>query len=488
MILTKALTHRYLDLPNTFYTLVKPQPLANTRWVAWNGQLASELGLPSTAPQGELKQFLMGEMIDSAHPSLAMKYAGHQFGVYNPDLGDGRGLLLGELANQSGIAFDLHLKGAGLTPYSRMGDGRAVLRSTIREYLGSEALAGLGIATTRALGMCASDTVVYREKSEYGALLLRVAESHIRFGHFEHLFYTGQHAELKMLADKVIEWHWPECLESKTPYVELLKHVIEKTVEMIAWWQAQGFTHGVMNTDNMSILGQTFDYGPYGFLDGYQAGFIPNHSDYQGRYAFDRQPSIAFWNLSALGYALSPLIEQSDIETQLERYQPLLSARFSQLMRQKLGLLTSIEGDGVLFDDMFTLLSQHNTDYPRFMRQLSHLDTQDKQCVIDLFVDQTSASDWLNRYIERCEREVMPKGTPVTAQQRCTKMRQINPKYVLRNYLAQVAIDKAEQGDYSEVTRLVKLLKSPFEEQPEMEKYAQLPPDWAKDIEISCSS
>jgi len=482
------LSHRFVNLPNSFYTLVQPQPLDNTEWVAWNQNLAVQFGLSVTAPSGELKNLLSGEGVDESLPSLAMKYAGHQFGVYNPDLGDGRGLLLGELKDNNNQLFDLHIKGTGLTPYSRMGDGRAVLRSTIREYLCSEAMAGLGIPTTRALGMLVSDTPVYREKSEQGALLLRVATTHIRFGHFEHFFYTNQLAEHKLLADKVIEWYWPECLEHDKPYVVMFNKIVERTVEMIALWQAYGFAHGVMNTDNMSIVGETFDYGPFGFLDDYEPGYICNHSDYQGRYAFDQQPRIGLWNLSALAHSLSPLIDKEDLEQALAQYEPLLGQQFSRLMRSKLGLTNKQEGDTKLFASMFEVLHQNRVDYTRFMRELSNLDHKDNSVVCDLFVDRDAANQWLALYLERCKQECDDQGNVITAAQRCEQMRKVNPKYILRNYLAQLAIDKAEQGDYSEVHQLAKLLSTPYDEQPDMDAYANLPPEWGKKMEISCSS
>ncbi|ADT87569.1 conserved hypothetical protein [Vibrio furnissii NCTC 11218] len=243
-----TLTTRFSTLPDAFFTPVQPQPLSHVRWVAWNHDLAQQFGLPST-PNDELLRSLSGAQLPAAFSPLAMKYAGHQFGVYNPDLGDGRGLLLAEMATRQGDVFDIHLKGAGLTPYSRMGDGRAVLRSSIREYLCSEAMAGLGIATTRALALMRSDTPVYREKQERGALLVRVAQSHIRFGHFEYLFYTEQHDELKLLADKVIEWYLPHCAKTAQPYAAMFDHIVDRTAKMIAQWQAVGFAHGVMNTD-----------------------------------------------------------------------------------------------------------------------------------------------------------------------------------------------------------------------------------------------
>ncbi|MCG6411540.1 YdiU family protein [Vibrio fluvialis] len=482
-----TLSTRFSALPAAFYTPVQPQPLSNVRWVAWNRDLAEQFGLPQT-PNEELLLSLSGQHPPAAFSPLAMKYAGHQFGVYNPDLGDGRGLLLAEMATQQGEVFDIHLKGAGLTPYSRMGDGRAVLRSSIREYLCSEAMAGLGIATTRALALMSSDTLVYREKQERGALLVRVAQSHVRFGHFEHFFYTEQHEELKLLADKVIEWYFPHCVNEDQPYAAMFGHIVDRTAQMIAHWQSVGFAHGVMNTDNMSILGQTFDYGPYGFLDDYEPGYICNHSDYQGRYAFDQQPRIALWNLSALAHALSPLIAREQLEASLNAYETQLNGYFSTFMRDKLGLVSRQTEDGELFNDLFELLEANRVDYTRFMRQMSHLDTQSAQSVADLFLDRDAALAWLDRYLLRCDQELDEQGLTLSAEARCAKMRQINPKYILRNYLAQIAIDKAEEGDYSEVLRLAELLKHPFDEQPDSEDYAKLPPEWGKKLEISCSS
>lgn len=239
---------------------------------------------------------------------LAQVYSGHQFGVWAGQLGDGRGILLGEQQLPDGRKYDWHLKGAGLTPYSRMGDGRAVLRSVIREFLASEALHHLGIPTTRALSIVTSQQPVFREQPERGAMLMRIAESHLRFGHFEHFYYREQPDEVRKLADYAIRHHWPHLVDEKDRYVLWLRDIAERTARLIALWQAQGFAHGVMNTDNMSILGLTIDFGPYAFLDDYQPGFICNHSDYQGRYAFDNQPAVAYWNLHRLGQALSGLM------------------------------------------------------------------------------------------------------------------------------------------------------------------------------------
>jgi uncharacterized protein YdiU (UPF0061 family) len=479
--------NRYYSLSPEFYSLVTPMPLENSRWVLWNGQLATSFGLPSQ-PNEALRSVFSGESIPDHFKPLAMKYAGHQFGIYNPDLGDGRGVLLAEMANHNGQVFEFHLKGAGLTPYSRMGDGRAVLRSTIREYLCSEAMAGLGIPTTRALAMLDSDSPVYRERVERGALLVRVAESHIRFGHFEHFFYTNRIDLLKQLADKVIEWHFPECANDEKPYHALFAHITQRTAEMIAHWQSIGFAHGVMNTDNMSILGQTFDYGPYAFLDDYDPALVCNHSDYQGRYAFNNQPNIALWNLTALAHALSPLVERDDLQDTLQLFESILSRQYSELMRSKLGLTESHAGDSALFSDLFSLLEQGAVDYSRFFRQLSDVDSKPQLEVIELSARRTSLQSWFERYLARCTQERDSAGLPISTEHRCKRMRAVNPKYVLRNYLAQQAIEKAELGDYSEVECLATLLADPFAEHVQYDDYSHSPPAWGKEIEISCSS
>ncbi|CSA16858.1 Selenoprotein O and cysteine-containing-like protein [Vibrio cholerae] len=257
---------------------------------------------------------------------------------------------------------------------------------------------------------------------------------------------------------------------------------------MIAQWQAYGFNHGVMNTDNMSILGETFDYGPFAFLDDYDPNFICNHSDYQGRYAFDQQPRIGLWNLSALAHALSPLIDKDDLEAALGSYSERLNLHFSRLMRAKLGLATQQEGDGELFADFFALLANNHTDYTRFLRELSCLDRQGNEAVIDLVLDREAAKTWLTRYLERAARELGQEGRPISTRERCQAMRQVNPKYILRNYLAQQAIEFAERGDFEEMQRLATVLASPYAEHPEFERYAKLPPEWGKKLEISCSS
>jgi uncharacterized protein YdiU (UPF0061 family) len=412
-----------------------------------------------------------------------MKYTGHQFGAYNPDLGDGRGLLLGQVRNDKNEVWDLHLKGAGKTPYSRFGDGRAVLRSCIREYLGSEAIHHLGIPSTRALCIIGSDEPVQRESIERGAMLLRVADTHIRFGHFEWLHHSGQTEALKKLADHVIQHHYPECVDSTTPYASFFDAVVQRTATLMAQWQLVGFAHGVMNTDNFSITGATFDYGPFGFLDAYEPGYICNHSDHSGRYAWSRQPSIGLWNLNAMAYALSTLIDHEVLISSLQSYETKLLAYYDAGLNAKLGLQVKQPGDRQLGIDFLDLLMKNGADYTRSFRALSRIDSStEKSGLRDTFIDRDAFDQWHQRYQARLQAENS------NDQARSAQMNATNPKYILRNYLAQTAIEKAEAGDFSEIERLYTLLRKPFDEQPEFETYADLPPDWGLHMEISCSS
>ncbi|VAX02788.1 UPF0061 protein YdiU [hydrothermal vent metagenome] len=467
--------NQFAKLGDRFSVSMAARPLPNPRMASVNAAAAGLIDLDPDELSGDiaLKFFSGAEIISGAAP-LAMVYSGHQFGGYSPRLGDGRGLLLGQVRNRKNILWDLHLKGAGLTPFSRMGDGRAVLRSSIREYLASEALHHLGIPTSRALCLISSDEPVRRETMETAAGLLRLSESHIRFGSFEYFFYTQQHDDLKKLADYVLDIHFPELRKSPLPFDRMLLEITTRTAEMIAQWQAFGFAHGVMNTDNMSILGQTFDYGPYGFMEAYDPGYICNHSDDMGRYAFNQQPNIGLWNCFALCHALKPLLSTDMVEQVRNHYHHVFFARFNHLMNQKLGLGEPIEGDSQLVAELLSLMTDHKTDYTIFFRQLGEVGTMAKY--------GAAFTNWFQAYDKRLELE---KDTPA---KRWKNMRAINPKYILRNYLAQQAIQQAEQGDFSEVDRLMNLLARPFDEQPEFKGYAAEAPEWARHLKISCSS
>src|SRR5579885_2905453 len=328
----------YARLPDAFHRRLAPTPFtAPSYLVSFNAEAAALLDLdPKEAERPDFIDYFTGRRRLPGSDPVAMVYAGHQFGVYVSQLGDGRAILLGEVRNQDGASWDLHLKGAGLTPFSRDGDGRAVLRSTIREYLCGEAMHGLGIPTTRALCIIGSEEKVWRESIETGAMLVRLSPTHVRFGSFEVFYYRRQFEHLARLAEYVIGEHFPHLAGRSNRYAELFADVVAWTARLIARWQAVGFAHGVMNTDNMSILGLTLDYGPFGFMDEYDPGFICNHSDHHGRYAFDRQPSIGLWNLSCLAQALLPLAPKEALKAALESYEPTLNRLYLDLMRAKL--------------------------------------------------------------------------------------------------------------------------------------------------------
>ncbi|MBD1559065.1 YdiU family protein [Vibrio sp. S9_S30] len=474
------LSQPFTRLPQHFFTEVVPTPLDNVRWVDWNAPLALHLGFPES-PDEELLSIFSGSTSLTTCPSIAMKYVGHQFGSYNPDLGDGRGLLLCQVHAEDSD-YDIHIKGTGVTPYSRQGDGRAVLRSSIREYLMSEAMHNLSIPSSRALGLIVSDTPVYREQLEQGAICIRVAKTHIRFGHFEYLYYTNQHDDLRLLTDYVIEQHFSLIPTSDSPYLSFFKDVVSRTASMIAHWQAIGFAHGVMNTDNMSILGETFDFGPFGMMEKFDPSFICNHSDYQGRYAFDNQPSIGLWNLTALAQSLSPLVAKKELESALDDYYPRLTKEYSLKMRAKLGLVESELGDTELFNELFSLMKSQEADYTNTFRALSNVDKVGAENFLTQFTDTASAKAWFDNYEQRLQRESSEAGL------RCLAMRTVNPKYILRNYMAQQAIDMANQGDYSEVKRLRTLLENPYSDDFGQEKDTHPAPDWAQGLALSCSS
>lgn len=470
-----------------FYTALAPQALPAPYWVGRSLAVAEVLGLPREQLLSDaLLQALAGNQPISGTQPLASVYSGHQFGQWVGQLGDGRACLLGETN-----ALEVQLKGSGLTPYSRMGDGRAVLRSSIREFLCSEAMHGLGIPTTRALCVVGSDEEVARETLETAAVVTRVAPSFIRFGHFEHFAARNQLAQLKTLADYVIGRYYPACQNASAlnanPYANLLMQVTERTAIMVAHWQAVGFCHGVMNTDNMSILGLTIDYGPFQFLDAYDPAHICNHTDRSGRYAFDHQPDIAHWNLYALAQALMPLIEDQALALQaLETFKPVFERTWLQLMCAKLGLINGASQSDApaaqtLIQDILALLAQDRVDYPIFWRRLSQAVATDHfEPVRDLFLDRAAIDAWLLRYSERL----------LTADQvqSADLMLNTNPKYVLRNYLGELAIEAAKAKDFSGVENLLMLVTQPFEEHPAFETQAGFPPDWAGRIEISCSS
>jgi uncharacterized protein YdiU (UPF0061 family) len=482
--------NRFHALGPAFYTELPAQGLPDPHWVARSDACARLLGLPAdwaSRPELAALQVFSGNALWPGMQTLASVYSGHQFGVWAGQLGDGRALWLGEIETPDG-PMELQLKGAGHTPYSRMGDGRAVLRSSIREFLCSEAMHGLGIPTTRSLCVTGSALPVRRETIESAAVATRVAPSFIRFGHFEHFAHHGLPDELRRLADFVIEHHLPECRDADQPYLALLAEATRRTARLMADWQAVGFCHGVMNTDNMSILGLTIDYGPFGFLDSFDPGHICNHSDHQGRYAWARQPQVGLWNLHALAQALLPLIGDSDaaLET-LELYKSAYSDAMHERWRAKLGLATAQDDDRQLIDDLLRLMATDRADFTITFRRLAGFASAEgsrNDALRDLFLDRTAFDAWGARYAERLARE----GS-VDAE-RALRMNRSNPKFVLRNHLAESAIRAAAGGDFGETERLLKVLERPYDEQPPgaTDADAGFPPECAQTIEVSCSS
>lgn len=476
----------FAGLPPAFYTRLMPTPLPAPYLVALSPSAAKLIGAdPAALRSPESVETLIGNRVADRSQPLAAVYSGHQFGVWAGQLGDGRAILLGDIATAEG-PIELQLKGAGMTPYSRMGDGRAVLRSSIREFLCSEAMHGLGIPTTRALSVVGSDQGIVRESIETAAVVVRMAPTFIRFGSFEHWYYNRKPEQLKELADYVIERFYPALQEKENKYAALLEEVTRRTARMIAHWQAVGFMHGVMNTDNMSILGQTIDYGPFGFMEGFDANHICNHSDNQGRYSYANQPQIGHWNCYALAQALLPLIGEVELTQEaLDVYQPEFARHIDQLLHAKLGLATQQEGDRELLDGLYAILQANHTDYTIFFRRLGGLRAarpEGDEPLRDLFIDRPAFDQWAEAYRARLRAENSDDAARKLA------MDQVNPKYILRNYMAQVAIEKAQNKDFSEVERLQALLERPFDEQPENEQYAGFPPDWSNQLSVSCSS
>ena len=470
------LTHAFAELPQEFYTLQNWQGFENPFPVIENEQLKRELNLKKMDGK-ELLDIFNGSLKIEALKPLSMVYSGHQFGQYVEQLGDGRGLLLGQISSNSGL-IDIHLKGAGKTPYSRFGDGRAVLRSVIREYLCGEAMHALSIPTSRALMIVGSDEMVIREKSESAAMLARTAKTHIRFGSFEYFHYNNQPENVKALADFCIDQYPTYFSSTPATYEDFFRVTVARTASMIAQWQACGFNHGVMNTDNMSILGETFDYGPYGFMEDYLPSYVCNHSDHQGRYAFKNQPYIGLWNCSALGHALSSLISEEAQGEILQTYEEIFQSTLAELFRKKLGLEQEESEDATLIQGLLDIMESEKLDYTNTFRNLT-------QALINKTtpeLDSDIAKSWIVSFQERHTKEGL------SVDKKLISMNQVNPKFILRNYMAQEAIDAAEDSNFSKLETLIVVLTQPFEELEEHQKFANKSPAWAQDLEISCSS
>lgn len=454
----------FIHLNEDFFQIKAPDPVVEPYLAGFNPLGAELIGLgQGISSQPEFIEYFSGNKLLPGSQPLAMSYSGFQFGSYNPRLGDGRGVLVGEALNSQGEKWDVYLKGAGPTRFARGFDGRATLRSSIREYLGGEAIHGLGIPTTRSLAIIGFRELIFREKPELPAILTRLSPSHIRFGNFDFFYYTKRYDRITELANYVIQQHHPEWETDPDKYFLWYSKVIELTASLIAGWQAAGFAHGVLNTDNMSVLGLTFDYGPYGFMDRFNPHFIPNSSDTSGRYAFSRQPEIGFWNLQKFGLTLSPLLTEEKINEALSRYQYLYNDFYRSRMAAKLGLIIADEEFKRVVGNLFQLLAENQVDYTNFFRNLSNFPEGSLEKLYGFFADSKVLDAWFKEYKALIDREGTNPG------QRKNDMDKVNPKFILRNYLAQKAIDLAiKESDFSEIQRLQVLLQNPFEESSEL--------------------
>lgn len=498
------------QVQNACFSWVKPKAMLAPARVSYSIEAAALLDLDEHDCQSEqfLNTFSGNEQLDGMQP-YATCYGGHQFGNWAGQLGDGRAINLGEIINKNGERWALQLKGAGPTPYSRTADGLAVLRSSVREFLCSEAMHHLGVPTTRALSLVSTGENVVRDvmyngnpAPEPGAVVCRLAPSFTRFGHFQ--YYAQQESDLlKKFVDYTIETDFPHLMTkgsipSKGTYTKWFDEVCTSTCDMVVEWMRVGFVHGVMNTDNMSILGLTIDYGPYGWLESYDPNWTPNTTDAtHHRYAFAQQAKIAHWNLYQLANAIYPLIDEVEpLEKVLNDYADRYGKRWLSMMTQKLGLSqVQDEEDGELIKQLLAFFSVHETDMTIFFRRLADVQTTEESFSVAKSIEhlkpafytnefkdgaEKAITGWLTSYAQRCDQDSN------NAAQRESLMNSVNPKYVLRNYLAQLAIDKSEKGDHSMVNELLDVLRRPYDEQPDKEHLNQKRPDWAKH-KVGCS-
>ncbi len=473
--MTIAFDNSYARLPPRFFVRQAPAAVPEPKLVRLNRDLAIELGLdPDYLASPDGVAMLAGNLVAEGSEPLAMAYAGHQFGGWSPQLGDGRALLLGEVIDKNGQRRDIQLKGSGRTPFSRMGDGRAVLGPVLREYMISEAMAALGIKTTRALAAVTTGQQIARTELLPGAIFTRVATSHIRIGTFE--FFAGRRDAdgLKQLADYVIDRHYPEARAADAPYAALLEAVIGRIAELIASWQSIGFIHGVMNTDNMSIVGETIDYGPCAFMDTYDPATVYSSIDHMGRYAFGNQPEVAHWNLSRLAISLLPVLHDDQekaielAQLALDRFPARFREAYAVRMRAKLGLATEEEGDLALSQDLLDRMAEGKADFTLTFRRLSDVALGgDAGPLRQLFQNPASFDDWAVVWRERLARDT---GAAIPL------MHSANPAFIPRNHRVQAVIAAAEgAGDFAPLDTLLTVLAKPYEDQPDFSQFAEPP-------------
>jgi uncharacterized protein YdiU (UPF0061 family) len=482
----------YATLPDGFFARVAPTPVAAPRLIKLNRPLAVQLGLdPDLLESPEGAEILSGKRLPDGAQPIAMAYAGHQFGHFVPQLGDGRAILLGEVIDIDGIRRDIQLKGSGPTPFSRRGDGRAALGPVLREYIVSEAMAALGIPTTRSLATTITGESVMRETVLPGAVLTRVASSHIRVGTFQYFAARGDTEGVRRLADHAIARHYPQAAQAERPYHALLEGVIARQAELVARWLQVGFIHGVMNTDNTSISGETIDYGPCAFMDHYDPAAVFSSIDEQGRYAYANQPRIALWNLTRLAECLLPLFSD-DKDKAIEEAQSVLAefpgkftAAYQSGLRQKIGLFTARDGDEALVQDLLDAMAKNNADFTLTFRRLSAAaeDAARDQDVRALFADPVAYDEWAVRWRQRTGEE------PQTPTERAAMMRTVNPAFIPRNHRIEAVIQAAvASDDYAPFEELIAVLAKPYEEQPAFADYANPPEPHQRVLQTFCGT
>ncbi len=488
-----AFDNSYARLPGDFYARMAPRPVAGPSLIRLNEPLAESLGLDAAAlASGEGVEMLAGNRPAAGSEPLAMAYAGHQFGNFVPSLGDGRALLLGEVIDRDGVRRDIHLKGAGATPFSRGGDGRSSIGPVVREYLASEAMAALGVPTTRALAAIATGEAVMRNGPEPGGLLVRVAQSHVRIGTFEYFARRGDIESVRLLADYVIGRHYPGLMHSEQPYLRFFEQVVERTAALIADWMRVGFIHGVMNTDNTSVVGETIDYGPFGYIDEFDPVTCYSSIDRRGRYAWNRQPTIAHWNLARLGECLLPLFAD-DPDRAVELANPVLETfperyaeHFNRHLTAKLGLVENDQTDVSLGVDLLERMHAGGADFTLTFRRLSDLSVHDTSLdgpVRELF----DAPDQFDAWAVGWRARLAAQGRD--DEQRCAAMRAVNPAVILRNHLAQQAVDEAIGNlDFEPMHRLAEALAQPFDHSPAHADYARPPRPNERVLETFCGT
>ena len=481
----------YAALPESFFARVSPTPVAAPRLIKLNRPLALDLGLdPDLLATPEGAEILAGKRIPDGADPIAMAYAGHQFGHFVPQLGDGRAILLGEVVDRNGVRRDIQLKGSGPTPFSRRGDGRAALGPVLREYIVSEAMAALGIPTTRSLAAVMTGESVMRETVLPGAVLTRVAASHVRVGTFQYFAARGDTEGVRALADHVIARNYPKAADAERPYHTLLEAVVARQAELVARWLLVGFIHGVMNTDNCSISGETIDYGPCAFMDHYDPAQVFSSIDEMGRYAYANQPKIALWNLTRLAECLLPLFSD-DKEKAIEQAQFVLgefaekfTTAYQAGQRQKIGLFTAQDGDEALVQDLLDAMTKNEADFTLTFRRLADTALNpENDSVRQLFADPEAFDEWSARWQQRLASE------PQSAAERFAAMRAVNPAFIPRNHRVEAAIQAATtRDDYAPFEQLVAVLARPFEDQPEFAAYADPPKPEQRVLQTFCGT